>query len=189
MSIAGAGLSLVGLLRRKYFERQGDLDDLTFSLFTTSDFDDAVVNHVTLFLYRVDVDPARRHRDLSPLRPGQPQRWSLSVELRYLLTVWGNNAATEHRVLEECMSILDTHAMLSGDLLDTTFAWGEGASLTVALESMPTEDMMRIWDSLSPSYRLSIPYLVRTVLLQPTERTDAPVVDSRTNHYLPGGPR
>lgn len=87
------------------------------------------------------------------------------------------------------MSILDTHAMLSGDLLDTTFAWGEGASLTVALESMPTEDMMRIWDSLSPSYRLSIPYLVRTVLLQPTERTDAPVVDSRTNHYLPGGPR
>ncbi|HPE04331.1 MAG TPA: Pvc16 family protein, partial [Thauera sp.] len=46
---------------------------------------------------------------------------------------------------------------------------------------LPTEDLMRIWDALSPSYRLSVSWVARLVRIDP-ERDDTlhrPVVAGR----------
>lgn len=39
--------------------------------------------------------------------------------------------------------------------------------MQVLPEEMSTEDLMRLWDSLPGDYRLSAPYLVKTVRLAP----------------------
>jgi len=44
-------------------------------------------------------------------------------------------------------------------------------------EEMSTEDLMRLWDSLPDDYRLSAPYLIKTVRLAPDlEREEGPAV-------------
>ena len=188
MSIAGSSSSLIRLLQRHYFDAHGDLGGFTFRVFTTADFSGDITDFITLFLYRVDVDRTKRHTDLPRATPQSPKRTSLALELRYLLTVWGTTAEREQEALAECMEILDQHALLSGELLDPNYIWEEGAEIKVALESISNEDMLRMWDSLEPAYRLSIPYLVRTVLLRPQSRDEAPLVDTRTNVWTPALP-
>lgn len=46
-------------------------------------------------------------------------------------------------------------------------AWGAEDSVQVMPEEMSTEDLMRLWDSLPGDYRLSAPYLIKTVRLGP----------------------
>lgn len=188
MSIAGSSSSLIGLLRRRYFEINGDLEGFAFKVFRTADFSSDPADHVTLFLYRVDVDRTRRHSDLPRETPQSSRRTALALELRYLLTVWGETAEREQEVLGACMEILDQHAVLSGGLLDSNYTWEEGTEIKVALESISNEDMLRLWDSLEPAYHLSVPYLVRTVLLRPLSREEPPLVDTRTSVWTPALP-
>ena len=188
MSIAGTSTSLIKLLEHSYLEANNGLDSLAFEVFSTTDFSGQPAGHVTLFLYRVDVDRTRRHSDLPRETPQSPRRTALALELRYLLTVWGSTAEQEQEVLAQCMEILDRHAVLSGGLLDSNYVWEEGTEIKIALESISNEDMLRLWDSLEPAYRLSVSYLVRTVLLRPLSREEPPLVDTRTNVWTPAIP-
>lgn len=168
MSIPGAGLTVRNLLKEEFARRRPDLHEFDFKLANATDLSDTLDKIVSVFLYRVSVDPTRRHIDLPRTAEdstAQRQRTALSLELRYLLTVWSNVAETEQMVLGEVMSILDSRPILSGDALDTTYHWDEGVGLKVAIDDLSTEDMLRLWDGLAPQYRLSVPYVVRTVRL------------------------
>ncbi len=165
------------------------LDGLTFKVFSTSDLSGEIANHVSLFLYRVDVDRTRRHAELPRIDRQAPERFALALELHYPLTVWsGGTAEREQEILSDSMEILDEHALLSGDLLDSNFPWEEGSEIKVCLESMTNEDMLRLWDSFEPAYHLSVPYLARTLLLRPLERSSIGIVESRTNVWTPAIP-
>lgn len=185
MSIAGASSSLVKLLQQKYVERHGDLGGFTIRPINSGNLTPLPSNQITLLLYRVGVQPCHRHVELPRAGPVRPSRISLGLELRYLLTVWADNAEGQQQVLGNCMEILDQHAQLAGDLLDPAYSWEDGEELAISLEHMSNEDLMRLWDSLDPPYQLSVPYVVRTVRLRPTQRTEAPPVDARVNVYVP----
>ena len=161
---------------------------LNFELFTTSSFETTPTDKVSLFLFRVEVDPTRRHRDIPPATLGAPAKVALALDLRYLLTVWVSDAEREHQILQDCIEILDRNAIVSGAQLDSAYDWEPGAALKVVLDALSHEDMMRLWDLLEPTYRLSVPYLVRTVKLTPVAQPDAPPVLSRTNILTQGVP-
>lgn len=189
MWIAGIGKSIVHLLRDGYQARHGGLQGLSFELFTTTSFEGAPVNKVSLFLYRVEVDPTRRHKELPPEAPGDSPRIALALDLRYLLTVWMTDAEREQQILQECMELLESKPILSGPLLDPAYPWQPEDALRVYLDAVSHEDMMRLWDLLEPKYRLSVPYVVRTAKLSPAATSlSAPPVLSRTNIYSPRGP-
>ena len=180
MSIPGVGTTLVRVLETRYKERHGELEGLSFELFTTADFEGgSPLNKVSLFLYRVEIDPTQRHRELAPATLGGPTRVSLSLNLRYLLTVWTKDAEREHQILQDCIEIFERDAIVSGALLNPTYTWESDAALKVTLDSVSHEDMMRLWDLLDPKYRLSIPYQVRTVRLAPVDQPIAPPVTAR----------
>ena len=181
MRIDGVSSSLVRLLQRGFTDRYGGLRGFTFRVFRTADFRAGLTSQVGLFLYRVDVDQTRRHVELPRLGPHAPGRYALGLELRYLVTVWGGSAEGEQEILGQCMEILDRNAILSGDQLDPGAPWEEGDALKISLESLTNEDMLRLWDSLEPPYQLSVPYLVRTIRLQPEEEAAVGLVDSRTH--------
>ncbi len=188
MNLAGPTASLARLLEREHLMRHGSLGGWSFSSILANQFSTVAAQTVSLFLYRIDVDASRRHVDLPRTLPRAPARTSLGLEFRYLLTVWGSSAIAEHSMLGECMETLDRHALLSGDELDPAYPWEDGDALKVSLESLPNEDMLRLWDSFGSSYRLSLSYLVRTVRLTPVERREAPPVDAMVREYVAAVP-
>lgn len=182
MSIPGVGTTLVRLLETRFKERHGGLEGMSFELFTTTDFEGgSPLNKVSLFLYRLEIDPTQRHREIPPAKLGDPVRSALALNLRYLLTVWVKDAEREHQILQDCIEILERDAIISGALLDGAYTWEPDAALKVTLDAISHEDMMRLWDLLEPKYRLSIPYLVRTIRLAPVDQPAAPPVTTRVN--------
>lgn len=182
MTFSGVSASLKNLLEIKYLERFGGLDGFSFRIFTTADFVTGVSNIVSLFLYRIDVDASRRHYEY-PRTKDTAASFALGLHIHYILTVWSSNALGEQKVLSRCMEIFDEIAILSGSLLDANTEWQDNDAISICLESMTNEDMLRLWDSFEPAYHLSVPYMVRPVRLTSVEKTDAPYVESHTNVY------
>lgn len=192
MSLPGTPESLARLLDRKFTEEVADnaqspLANWTIKTISASEMLETLTNHITIFTYCIELDPTRRHDELPPTSPGQPSRLALALDLRVLLTVWGTAASGELQVLGKCMEILDEHPVLTGDDLDPRFTWYPGAAIRVGIDTLPTENLLQLWDALSPSFRLSVPYRLRTVRLSARTTSDQPLVDAVTRRYGQAG--
>ncbi len=149
---------------------------------------------VSVFLYRVTEHPELRN-NLQQRRPdGTLRRQPLVLELYYMITTWGSrgqqpaandSAATleEHKLLGAVMQGLYDAAEVSRAQLfeDSTKApvWGVQDSLQITLDSVPIEDIYRIFDPGELAYQLSTTYRVRVLGLESSEDLrGAPVVDA-----------
>ena len=176
-SIPGASDTLVSLLKQRLEVLLGPArDGYAVELFRSAQYTGPPTNTVSLLLYRVDVDEARRYGDSPAAAPTLPgSRW-LGLELSYLLTVWGQNSASgEQRMLQHCMEILQEFAIVQGSWLSPSYSWEPEDALRISLAPMNHEDMMRLWDGFDLPYQLSVPYLVRTVRLAPRQSGEVPV--------------
>ena len=81
----------------------------------------------------------------------------------------------------------EANAIVSNSLLDPAYTWEPDDALKVTIDALSHEDMMRLWDLLEPTYRLSVPYLVRTVKLTPVEQPAVPPVLTRVNVFTQAG--
>ncbi|NMG75798.1 DUF4255 domain-containing protein [Aromatoleum diolicum] len=131
-----------------------------------------------LYVHRVSVDPFSRNRHLPP-QPGRHlPRPELPVNLHVMLIAWCTHTEQEISYLATAIQIIGS--ALSLESADVSLAdpdWGHEDSVQVLPEEMSTEDLMRIWDSLPGDYRLSAPYLIKTVRLAPDlDRADGPPV-------------
>lgn len=121
-----------------------------------------------LYLHRISVDPFSRNRHLPPLPGRQMPRPELPVNLHMLLIAWCTHTEQEIEYLSTAMRVIGGGLTLdSGDLSLADPDWGADDSVQVLPEDMSTEDLMRLWDSLPGDYRLSAPYLIKTVRLAP----------------------
>lgn len=170
MSLAGATSSIVNLLQRRFAALEdGDnpAEGWTIRAACPAELTEALSDQVTVFVYRVDLDATRRHDTLPPETVGGAARVALAVELRFLLIIWGKDARRELQVLSRCMEFLDETPVIAGDDLDPAYAWQPGAAVKVGLDTISTQDLVQLWDALTPSYRLSVPYHARTLRLTP----------------------
>lgn len=134
-------------------------------------------NVVTLYLYRVTVDPHSRN---APSSDGSETRVPLPLALHYLLSVWCDGAQDEQLVLGWVMRQLYEHQVLTPSDLMPDAAWHPSDVIQLVPSELTTEDMMRIWDALDPAYRLSVSYTARVVRLDPDSGTEhRPVVARR----------
>jgi hypothetical protein len=125
----------------------------------------SVIKPPVLSIFLVSVEINRVMRAPWSAVGSDDHRSHLPLDLHFLLTPWASNAEHEQRILGSAMRCLDEHPMLSGPLLDTTH--GAGFAVDEALQIVPgdlgPDGIMRIWDTLDASYRLSVPYIVRIV--------------------------
>ena len=180
-SIAGASDTLVTLLAGQLKARPGaNPNGYEVKLFRSADYIGPPTNTISLLLYRVDADVARRYGDSAGMPPSSPvKRWQ-GLELSYLLTVWGQSSASgEQRMLQLCMEILQEFAIVQGSWLSPAYSWSPEDALRISLAPMNHEDLMRLWDGFDLPYQLSVPYLVRTVRIGARESSETPVT-SRT---------
>jgi hypothetical protein len=52
--------------------------------------------------------------------------------------------------------------------------WQAEETVQVLPTDLAVEDLMRLWDGLEPSYRLSVAYVARVVRVDPADPTQAP---------------
>lgn len=184
-AIHAVGASVVSYLN-KAFEISGK--DLTgvaackAQLLASSDFTkiDSVLAlpALTFYLFRITMNEHARNMR----RPvGAPiQDVPLAVDLHYLLTAWADSAEEEQTTLAWAMRELYLHPVLDTAALTKDAGWDPGDVIQIVPSELSTEDIMRIWDALEPSYRLSVSYIARVVRVDrdhgPEER---PVVATR----------
>ena len=126
-----------------------------------------------IYLHRIAVDPFARNRYLGPAADRRTPRPELPVNLHILLIGWSTKNETEIGYLAAAMQIIGSALMLDVSHLAVADAgWDDHEAVQVMPEEMSTEDLMRLWDSLPGDYRLSSPYLIKTVRLAPDTDPD-----------------
>jgi hypothetical protein len=149
---------------------------------------------ISVFLYRVSEHAELRNGPQRRLPDGALRRQPLALELSFLITTWGargadpaaNDAAAaleEHLLMGAVLQGFYDHAELGRAELYEDPArppvWGDRDSAQIVLETLPIEDLYRIWDSSELAYHLSATYRVRVLGLESGEALRAPpVVDA-----------
>ena len=141
-------------------------------LLASQDFssDIPVAGALGIYLYRIAVDPYARNRYLAAPEGRRTPRPELPVNLHILLIGWSDKSAIEISYLSAAMQIIGSGLNLSIAHLGTADpTWGESDTVQIIPEEMSTEDLTRLWDSFPCGYRLSVPYIIKTIRLAPDE--------------------
>jgi hypothetical protein len=158
-------------------------------LVRTNDFQESQVataigaNALSVYLYRVDFNKAMRAAWSAVASVDGRAR--LALDLHYLLTPWSDNAQHEHRILGRAMQCLEEIPVLAGPLLDPGGGWAVGEGLQLVMEEVPTEALMRTFDSLPTDYRLSVPYIARVLRMDGREAHPEPPVRTAVRGLVP----
>ncbi len=138
---------------------------------------DEPTNTLSLFLHRVTINEhLRSSRPNGSTQLGVP----LSIELHYLMTIWADSALAEHLVLAWAMRQLHARSILDASSLSSEGGWQPQDTVQVIPVDLSNEDIMRIWDRLKPSYRLSVAYVARVVSIDvDRQESGRPVVATR----------
>jgi hypothetical protein len=129
---------------------------------------------LSIFMYRVDFNKAVRGAWSAV--GSVDGRSHLPVDVHFLLTAWASDAESELRILGRAMQVLETTPILSGPLLHQDGEFAPNETVQIVLEEISTEAVMRTFDSLPTSYKLSVPYIARVVRIDSKVATPSPPV-------------
>ena len=178
--VHSVGDSLITFLRNTYPEPLRSEHPCEFRLISSGELDqsDNIGTAVTLYLYRLDIDKTTRNAS-DPQRPGAVPV-PLSLCLYYLFIIWSDVPLVENTIAAWIMSKIHQHPLLDQSILSSTGEWEPDEQVYIVPIEMTNEDLMRIWDAIMPTYRLSLPYLARVVRIKPDEiKEERPVVATR----------
>jgi len=179
-SIHSVGDSLVQFLRDTYPEPLRSDHVCQFRLLSSGEYGDIedIPTTLSVYLYRIVID--EHTRNMPRINRPNETPLPLSVSLYFLITVWSDSALTEQTIAAWAMSQLNQHPILDQSTLSTAGGWEPQDQINIVPIELSNEDLMRIWDALTPSYRLSLPYVARVVRIDPDEVEEhEPVVASQ----------
>jgi hypothetical protein len=168
--VLGAALGAIGA--------QAELHDLQGVISTAP-------ARLTIFLFEAGEDPSARNRPrarvLDPVNPldisiAKPP---MALLLRYLLTPWSGDRATDHKILGVTMRALYDNAIVSGAQLVPSLA-AENQAIKFSLSPLSIEERARVWYAVQRPYRLSVSYEARVVNLDSTASDLVRPVSRRT---------
>lgn len=147
----------------------------------------AAGTRVTIWPYRVLINEHDRNREFVT-RPGRVNR-PLPLDVHLLVTIWADTPPEELLLFAWTMRELYQLSLLDRSVLTTVdagFSSTEQIQLTPA--EMSVEDMMRIWDAVTPSYRLSVPFVARVLHIDIEQDEGRAVVAKRLHFTDPVAP-
>jgi len=147
---------------------------------------------LTLFLYEVTEDYTMRNRDSTRelKAAGGRERYEISrpplaLELRYLVTAWANDRATEQLMIGRTLQVLYEHQIRRGANLDPPL---DLPLLSITLAPLTLEERTRVWWAIQQPYRLSLNYEVRAIDVDVSGQNPdlaAPVRERQLDGFLP----
>ncbi len=140
---------------------------------------------LSVFLYRIIEDAQTKNQPPGYGNGGKVRKAPLALELHYMITPHFKNQGTSHTVLGKVCSILyDAPFLYLSDLRGREDAPREEVRLV--LNSVPLDELARVWEALQESYQLSICYIARVAVLDSSdERYLTPVLNKRAEYGEP----
>jgi hypothetical protein len=137
---------------------------------------------LSLYLYRIVEDAQLKNQPMS-VGEGRRQRVApLALDLFYLVTPLVGTPREQQIVLGKAMEVFYDRALLEGtDLSPAMNAAGE--EVRVVLNPVSLEETTRVWQALEMSYRLSVCYVVRVVLVDSRRSRMATPVLARQGEF------
>ncbi|MGW1715224.1 MULTISPECIES: DUF4255 domain-containing protein [Streptomyces] len=136
---------------------------------------------LTVFLYEIAEDPTSRNRPPVRSQPPDPltaRKPPMALLLRYLITPWGGDQDTQHRMLGRALQTFYDDAILDGTQLAGSLA-GSTDSLHTTLTPLTLDQKSWVWYAIQKPYRLSLNYEIRVVNLDSAVETPVRPVRSR----------
>lgn len=178
-AVHSVGHSVVTWLKNAYPRDLREVTECDFVLLSSGEMaaKDERGPAVSLWLYRVT--PNAHLRNIARRGDGSGARPPLYLDLHYLLTVWADNALAEHTLMAWVLERLHQTPILDASTLSPEGGWEPGDQVQMVTDDMPTEELMRIWDAVEPSYRLSVPMVARVIRIDVEQQPALPVVGAR----------
>jgi hypothetical protein len=140
---------------------------------------------LTVFLYEAGEDTASRNRPDQRRLVGpnavQITRAPMALMLKYLITPWSGDAATDHRILGRSMQVLYDNAVLEGQQLQGALA-NTNDTLKITITPLSMDERTKVWYAVQRTYRLSSAYEVRVVNLDSTRQELRPAIREYHRH-------
>ncbi|MFG2126257.1 DUF4255 domain-containing protein [Streptomyces sp. NPDC048751] len=181
MSNSLAIAAVTATLRTRLFERLGGPE---ITVAPPDRAPDAVSgDHVNLFLYRADLDPAFRNADPPGSPPGESPRPLLPLVLHYLLAAYSTDEGTAHELLGAAMLALHDTPVLSADEIRRATAVRlpqsdlhlQSERVRITQETLSQEDIATMWTAFGTPFRMSSAYQVTVVLVDSTRPGGSPL--------------
>jgi hypothetical protein len=131
---------------------------------------------VCLFIYRIEINRATRagwsavgHVD---------GRSHLPLDIHFLISALGKSAEQELGLLGMATGCLEDRPVLAPPQLDSKSGFAPGETVQVLFDEVAPDVILRVFEALSATYRVSVPYLARVVRIDGRIATPAPDVST-----------
>lgn len=145
----------------------GFTDPLTEIVLSGPDRDVPDAARLSVYLYHIEPDPQLRNQPALSQGPSGTVRAPLALRHYFLVTPLLQDESLNHLMLGRILQALHDNPFIenvAGAPLDDSRGGGSPA-LRLSLEPLTLEELSRIWSAMGSDYRLSIAYLLRTVLI------------------------
>jgi|SRR5262245_6101554 len=145
-----------------------------FELFQIGNFSQSqpMEEGISLYLYRLGVNAARRNLPFQVKANGQRYRPPLPLDLYFLMTAWARSADKQQRLLGWAMRVLEDTPLLPSALLNDVGPEPEifqpNETVEIIFDPLTLQDMYNIWTTMKASPQLSANYVARAVSLDST---------------------
>jgi Pvc16 N-terminal domain len=137
-------------------------------LHTASDFTKTPTSLLlSLYLYRVAINPSGRNRPYKTRADGKRYRAPLPLDLYYMLTAWSNSSAKDQQhLLAWAARLLDDFPVIPAGVLNhyaQTDVFDPEENVELTAEHLSQEQMVSIWEVNKTNMQPSLTYAARCV--------------------------
>jgi hypothetical protein len=181
-AIAATGQAILGLLADAV--PKPEFATARFELFQVGDFQPSMEEGISLYLYRVAVNSARRNLPPSVAPNGKRFRPPIPVDLYYMLSAWAKTAIKQQRLLGWAIRTLADTPILPAGLLNhygpENDVFRPSETVELILDQLTLADLNNLWSATKISPPLSVNYVARMISIESTlEIVDAAAVQTR----------
>jgi hypothetical protein len=139
---------------------------------------------LTIFIFEIVEDQHTRNKPrVRGINPASIQKPPMALLLRYLITPWGGDALTDHRILGRVLQVYYDNPILRGPQLAGGLS-NTIEELKITLSPITLDERSKVWYAIQRPYRLSLTYEVRVVYVD-TEKQD--LLQTVTNRSMDVG--
>ncbi len=141
-----------------------------FELYQAANFQSPMDEGVSIFLYRVSMNGARRNLPPAPRPDGRRRRPPLPIDLHFLLTPWAKSPAKQQRLLGWLVRALEDLPILPAGLLNSVSPepniFQPVETIELIHDPVSFQDVFNIWESLKAKIQPSVTYAARMVTIE-----------------------
>lgn len=161
-----------------------------FELYQVDNFRSPMEEGISLYLYRVAINGARRNLPPSVGPDGRRYRPPLPLDLHYVVSAWARSAVKQQRLLGWTIRMFEDVPILPTGLLNHYGPEPEifkpGETVEVLLDSLNLQDWNNLWSPIKSSPPLSVGYVARMIGIESSQPL-AEFAEVQTRDYRTGG--